>query len=256
MAGLSRHGTLLAGLLLLACSDAATRSIDEGNRLARSGKLDAAAERFEEAARLDPGPRARVLLGNVRWAQGKAEQAREAWAEALKVAPEQPDALLGTARADLAAGQTAKAAETAGAVIERHPERADARLVRAAARLAGQQQLDEALTDVDAALTGRGEELEALYLKGCVLIALKRYADAQAAFSALSERAPRSALSAYGEARLAAAQSRRADVKVYLLEAKSALGDHFEPDRVALDPAFDFVRDDPDLALPAADGGP
>jgi hypothetical protein len=101
-----------------------------------------------------------------------------------------------------------------------------------------------------------GGDSDALYVKGCVLIALKRYADAQAAFTTLEQRHPRSPFSAYGQARLAAAQNHKTDLKAYLFDAKSELGEGFEPSRVALDPAFDFVRDDPDLALPARDGGP
>ncbi len=253
MRGLFRP--VLLALVALACSDAATRAIDEGNRLARAGKLDQAAQRFEEAARLDPGPRPRVLLGNVRWAQRRSDEAQKAFQEVLGAVPDQPDALVGAARVELYGGQPAEAVKTVGPVIDRFPARADAHLVRAAGRLAQMQDLDQGLQDVEVALQSASSEAEALYLKGCLLIALKRFGDAQATFDALSARAPKSALSAYGQARLAAAQSRRTDVKLHLLEARTALGEAFDPARVALDPAFDFVREDPDLALPQSDGG-
>jgi tetratricopeptide (TPR) repeat protein len=247
----------LLALLFLGCTDAVTRKIDEGNRLAKAGKLDDAAGAFEAAAKL-PGQsvRARVLLGNVRWAQGKRADAKLAWLDALAVGPTEPDARIAVARAELFDGDAKAAAESADQVLQQLPSRADARLVRAAARLALSKELDGALEDLEVALLDpRGVDSDALYLKGCVLIALKRYSDAQAAFSTLEQRHPRSALSAYGQARLAAAQNHKTDLKAYLFDARSELGDRFEPGKVALDPAFDFVRDDPEFALERRDAG-
>lgn len=245
-------------VLLCACTDAATRKIDEGNRLAKQGKLDDAAKSFESAAKLGQPVRAEVLLGNVRWAQGRRADARAAYASALDAGPAEADALVGYAKSQLADGDAKGAVQTATEVLTQTPNRADARLVRAAARLAAQQDLDGALEDADAALTTArpAADSDALYVKGCVLIALKRYSDAQAAFSTLEQHHPRSPLSAYGQARLAAAQNHKTDLKAYLFDAKSELGEGFNPARVALDPAFDFVREDPDLALPGRDGGP
>lgn len=245
-------------VLLVGCTDAATRKIDEGNRLAKAGKLDDAAKSFETAATLGHPVRAQVLLGNVRWAQGRRADARAAYASALDAGPSEADALVGYAKSQLADGDAKGAALSATTVLTQTPGRADARLVRAAARLASQQDLDAALEDADAALSAAGPpgDSDALYVKGCVLIALKRYADAQAAFSSLEQRHPRSPLSAYGQARLAAAQNHKTDLKAYLFDAKNELGEGFDPARVALDPAFDFVRDDPDLSFPGRDGGP
>ncbi len=252
-------GRKLAGclVLVLGCTDAATRKIDEGNRLAKAGQLDEAAARFEAAAKLGQPVRAEVLLGNVRWAQGRRAEAKAAYVEALDAGPNEPDALVAFAKSQLLEGDPRGASASASQALEQHPGRADAHLVRAAARLAQQQELEAALEDAEAALSGPrpANDTDALYVKGCVLIALKRYADAQSAFSTLEQRHPRSPLSAYGQARLAAAQNHKTDLKAYLSDARNELGDGFDPARVALDPAFDFVRDDPDLALPGRDGG-
>jgi tetratricopeptide (TPR) repeat protein len=244
-----QHTPLL--LLGVACADPGAAAIARGNRAAFDGRLDDAVVSFQQACTEAPGlPRAHALLGNAFWAEGKVEPAQGAWLAALKLDPVQPDALLGLARIDLRHSDAAAAIERLSGGVQKAPARADLRVARALAllRRGADADLKIALEDSALALKAAGKDPDVLYTRGSVLTAAHLFDEAQAVLDTLEREDPRSALGPYGLARLAAAQSRKTDVMLHLRAARTASGSSWQPAVVVADPAFAFLKDDPDFA--------
>lgn len=239
------HAPLL--LLSLGCAEPGSGAINKGNRAALEGRYDEAVGSFQQACTQAPElARAQALLGNAQWAAGKPAEAQAAWAKALELDPGQLDAALGLARVEV---DSSRAIERLGAALTRSPARADLRTARALALLRRNGEGDLARADEDSQMAIRSapKDPDVLYTRGSVLIAARRFNEAQSTLDALERVAPRSALGPYGLARLAAAQSRKTDVMLHLRAARATAGKAWQPAPVAADPAFAFLKDDPDF---------
>lgn len=220
----------------------------EGNAAARAGQLEEARKAFAAAVEADPSSaRARTLLGNALFQLGKVDEARAAWGAALERDAASADAVAGLARLDSESGDAGAALTRLGTLGA--SDGPTVRLERARALLLRGLDADaaQALVETEAVLAKEPASPEGQYLRGCALVVLKRYADAQGAFEALQRAAPRSPLGPYGLARLAAAQSRVTDTLLYLAAARTAAGPAWKAERVAADPAFAFVSGAPEF---------
>jgi tetratricopeptide (TPR) repeat protein len=243
-----KHAMLL--LLSVGCAEPGASSIGKGNRAARDGHFEEAVAAFQQACTEAPQlARAHALLGNALWASGKSPEALAAWSQALKLDPGQLDAALGLARHDLQTGATAAAIDRLDGALLRAPSRSDLRTARALALIRRNAEGDvaKANEDSEAAFRASPKDPDVLYTRGSVLIAAHRFNEAQSTLDALERASPRSPLAPYGLARLAAAQSRKTDVMLHLRAARSAAGSTWQPEPVAADPAFAFLKDDPDF---------
>lgn len=237
-------------LLTMGCADPGLGSIARGNRAARDGHYDEAIAAYQQACTEAPQlARAHALYGNALWAAGRGPEALEAWSRAAGLDATQLDAALGLARGDLQAGDAGAAIDRLSGALGRAPSRADLHTARALAyvRRNGEGDVTRATEDVEAAFRATPKDLDVLYTRGSVMIAAHRFNEAQSALDALERAAPRSALASYGFARLAAAQSRKTDVMLHLRAARAAAGANWQPAPVAADPAFAFLKDDPDF---------
>jgi tetratricopeptide (TPR) repeat protein len=240
---------VLLGALVLglgpACQGDAEAALARGNAAARDGRLDEARARFAEAIAAQPrGARAHALAGNAAHALGRGAEAAAAWARALELEPGQPMAALGLAQLALEAGDAGACLDRLSAV----PAAEAARLTRARALLLRGAAGDAAtvLSELEGATSP-----DAAFLRASALLALGRFADAQAAFEALALRAP--ALGSYGLARVAATQGRATDALLHLTAARRAAGAAWRPASVAADPAFDFLSDNGDFRALTSD---
>ena len=244
-----KHAFLL--LLSFSCAEPGSASISRGNRAALEGRLDEAVTAYQQACAEAPGlARAHALLGNALWAQDKPAEAQVAWQDAIQRDPEQLDAALGLARLEQLHGTPGLAIDRLGAALKKSPRRADfhAALALALVQRAAEGDLPLALEESDQAARGAPKNPDVLYTRGAVLTAAHRFNEAQATLDTLERLDPRSSLAPYGLARLAAAQARKTDVMLHLRAARSAAGAAWTKEPVLADPAFAFLRDDPDFA--------
>lgn len=253
---------VLASLLLLAgCTEAGQTEIARGNVLASQGKLDAAAEAYRAAARAAPTQaRPRELLGHVLFDQKRFAEARAAYEEAIQLGGAAAvEAKLGLARVHAEENRLEPAMEILGEVIAAQPQNVYARLSRAhlAMRRGAQGDAQAAAKDAELAIQDTAEAMRVdpknpsvLYTRGCAFLTAGRPDAAEEAFRLLEEAHPRSPLSAYGKARVAAARNDRAQVLTQLRQARErAQGSpgSWKPEEVRDDPAFRFLKDDPEF---------
>jgi tetratricopeptide (TPR) repeat protein len=242
-----RAGAVIAVMILAGCSAPGDAEIAEGNRLAAQGRLDDAAASFRVAASKTKTARSRELLGATLHTLGKLDEARAAWLEAVQLEPESSaEAQLGLSRIDSENGDQVAALDRLDRLLQRQPRRSDARLVRAVVYLRrnGDGDVDRALDDTEMALKALPQSADAMYARGNALLAANKKDEARAMF----ERMPRGYESAWGQARVAAAQQRHTDVIVHLREAKAAADAGWVPQRVREDPAFRYLWDDPEFS--------
>jgi hypothetical protein len=221
--------------------------MQKGDAAALQSKWPEARDAFAEAVKVAPqSAPAHAKLGVAAWEAGDRPLALKEWAEALSLDALNAVALEGQARASLEAGDAGGAVTSLDKVIN---PTGGLRLTLARALLSRGQEGDvvRALELAKAALTETPTDPETQYVLGSAQIALKRYADAQATLDGLQRQHPRSALGGYGLARLAAAQSRQTDALLYLGEAKNAAGSSWNSERVAADPAFAFLAQTPEF---------
>lgn len=244
---MARAGALIA-MLFAGCSTPGDAEISEGNRLASLGQFDDAAVSYRAACGKSQRARPRELLGMVLHAAGHADEARTAWLEALALEPDAPDAQLGLARLDSERGDHAAALDRLDRLVQRQPNRLDARLQRAVVLLGrnAEGDVDRALADSELAVRSAPREPDAIYVRANALLAAKRLDEASKLFEGLKLQRP--VLSAWGRARVAAAQSRRLDVIVHLREAREAADAGWVSSRVREDPAFRYLWEDPEFS--------
>ncbi len=239
----------------MGCADPGLGAISKGNRAARDGRYDEAIAAYAQACTEAPQlARAHALHGNALWAAGRTDDALVAWQKASALDATEPDATLGLARGALRAGDAGAAIDRLTSALAKAPGRADLHTARALAyvRRNADGDVTRATEDVEAAFRVTPKDLDVLYTRGSVMIAAKRFNDAQSALDALERAAPKSALASYGFARLAAAQSRKTDVMLHLRAARLASGAAWQPAPVTADPAFAFLKDDPDFVREVA----
>ena len=237
-------------LIAVACAEPGADSIARGNRAALEGRFEEAVAAFQQACAEAPKrARARALLGNALWADGKKPEALVAWQDALKLEPSELDAVLGLARIELQRGDATAAIDRLTKGLEGGSKRPDLRagLALAFVQRNSEGDLTRALGDSEQALRTAPKDPDVLYTRGSVLTAAHRFEEAQNTLDRLERDHPTSALAPYGLARLAAAQGRKTDVMLHLRAARTVAGTHWEPQPVAADPAFAFLKDDPDF---------
>jgi Tfp pilus assembly protein PilF len=214
------------------------------------GDLDVAQQEFRAVLATEPKylP-ARLSLAEVLFKSGQEENAAKAYAAVLEIDATNPEASIGLARIELQRGEATQAIERLGNALEKGPGRPDLRaeLALAFVQRNADGDLTRALADSDRALKAAPKDPDVLYTRGSVLTAAHKFEDAQAALDQLERASPRSALAPYGLARLAAAQGRKTDVMLHLRAARAASGALWQPEPVAADPAFAFLKEDPDF---------
>lgn len=245
---------VVTSLAMTACAEPGQTALARGNHLASQNKLAQAADAYRQAAQAVPGKaRPRELLGHVLFDQQKWPEARAAYEEALKAEPALAlEAEIGLARLDTEQGNLPQAFERLGKVLEKAPDNLYARLSRAnlAMRRAGEQDARLALDDTAAALVVDPGNVAVLYTRGCAFIAERDLVQAKQTFDLLALAGPKSPLAAYGMARAAGAANDRTEVIHNLREARArakGLPGAWKPDQVRQDPAFGFMKDDPDF---------
>lgn len=113
-------------------ADEAHRIVDAGVALMKQGQLDAALQRFADAARLAPTlGRPRLAVGNVHLARGDVEGAVAAYESALQIQPHYPGAHFNIGRAHLSQGRLDLARAAFERAIAQDPRFVDARIARA-----------------------------------------------------------------------------------------------------------------------------
>jgi tetratricopeptide (TPR) repeat protein len=234
--------------MLAACTSPGQTELAEGNQLARAGKLDEAANAYRAAADRSHRARPLELLGMVQHQLGHTDAAREVWLEAVQLEPDAADAQLGLARIDSERGDQPAALDRLDRLVQRQPGAASARIERAVVLLKrnAEGDVERALADTDLALRASPHSTDALYVRGTALIAAKRLDDARKQFEGLKASQP--FLSAWGQARIAAAESRNIDVIVHLREAREASDGGWASARVREDPAFSYLWEDPEFS--------
>jgi tetratricopeptide (TPR) repeat protein len=247
---MARCAALFLAVLSTGCSSPGEAELQAGNRLASAGDLTLAIEAYRAACqKASQKARPRELLGGALHAAGRSTEARATWLEAVQLEPNNSsDAQLGLARIDVEGGDPAAALDRLDRLLQRDPRRADARLVRAQAYLkrAKEEDVARALEDTELALKGLPHDPDALYVRGSALLAARKLDEARAVFEGLKSARP--ALWAWGQARLAAAQSRNIDVIVHLRAAREAMDAGWVSARVREDPAFRYLWDDPEFS--------
>lgn len=243
-----RGRAFLCGLALLvlgalSCQSKAERSMQQGHLHAQKRQWAEARTAYLGAAKESAQPaHAEALAGLASLELGELDPAAEAFTRALSSDPTEVMAKYGQA-------QVALERHDAGAALEwlETATGATASILKARALLArgGAADPTAALSEAQAALTADANSTEARYLEGSALLALTRYAEAQASFEALEKTSRTSPLGPYGLARLAAAQQRPTDVFLYLKAARTASGEAWKPQVVAADPAFAFLVGSP-----------
>lgn len=234
-------------LALTACQSAFDTFMQKGDAAAHQGKWPDARDAFAEAVKVNPqSAPAHAKLGVAAWLAADRPLALKEWGEAVALEPTNAIALEGLGRASLEVGD-------AGAVVSSLDKVANPTgtlrltLVRALLARGADGDAVRALELAKAALTETPGDAEVQYALGSAQIALKKYADAQATLDELQRQHPKSSLGSYGLARLAAAQSRQTDTLLHLKEAKDVSGSSWNSDRVAADPAFVFLAATPEF---------
>ena len=209
--------------LAASCAAPSERAIERGNAAARANQLEEAREAYAEAVSRDPTARSHLLLGNALMSLGKRDEAIGQWQ-------------LGDAREALAAD-----------ALERGDPSSALAWVDATRSLAGRALKARALLalgrgdDALAVLEGIDAIGETAYVKGCALLAVRRFDEARGAFDSLVRASSKSPLGPYGLARLAASQERAAGALLYLKAARAAAGPSWNPKAVERDAAFEFL---------------
>lgn len=230
-------------LVASGCPSSSERHLEEGHRQARDARWKQALTAYQKAAAADPkSARALSLCGLANLRLGERDAAAQAFTGALAIDPAEASAHIGL-------GGLALEARDAGAALawlDAMPQ-PEAAVVRGRALLlrGSEQDAEAALAEARAALTALPASVEARYLEGSALLALSRYAEAQASFEALERSARDSPFGPYGLARVAAAQQRSTDVLLYLKAARAAARESWQAPDVAADPAFAFLVGSP-----------
>jgi tetratricopeptide (TPR) repeat protein len=226
-----------------ACPGSAERHLQAGHQHARKQAWQKAVEAYEAAAAADATcARCLSLAGLANQRLGRPEAAADAFSRALAIDRAEAGAHVGLGALAVEAADAGAALTWLEAVTT--PE---AEVVRGRALLlrGGPGDADAALTSARAALAALPASVEARYLEGSALLALTRYAEAQASFETLERTARDSPFGPYGLARVAAAQQRSTDVLLYLKAARAAAPQAWQARAVAADPAFAFLAGSP-----------
>ncbi len=208
---------------------------------ARAARWDDARSQWAQATALAPlSATARAKLGIALWNLGRKDEAAAAWNEALTLDEHARAAIEGLTRIDLENAD-------AGAALTRLSRLSDPSPVLYAAALLARGSNDDAKAALEAVQRAAPNDPEAHYLLGSAQIALHQFREAQATLEELGTIQPKSPLSAYGLARLAAAQNKQADALFHLSIAKKVARTHWDARRVASDPAFQFLSGLPEF---------
>ncbi len=244
---------LVPGPLLSGCTEAGAAELSRGHVLAARRQYGEALEAYRAAAEARPrSARPRELLGHLLYRQGKPAEARAAYEDALRVEPRGAvEAEIGLARLEADAGQLDGALERLGGVLQRQPGNLHALLSRANLGLRRGREADVALALDDTAralaLDARSESV--LFARAQALLAARRLDEAAQGYALLHKAHPRSALAAYGEARLAAVRGDKTAALERLGQARQRARESgtWRADEAKADPAFQAFKDDPEF---------
>lgn len=232
---------------LAACESA---QVNAGHAAAARGDWRAAVEHFAAAVKNDPSqPSVWTFLGHAKLSAGDLMGAEEAYRKALSLDAAFVPAQIGLVRGKVQRQDWADALSLLVPLLDAPQPSAEALTLQALAALGRGEPADAALAEaaIGRALTLRPDDAGLRYLRGCVLIATKRYDEAQSVFDQLEQRPADAMWGVWGQARLAAAQSRKADVLLHLRRAQALKGRTADPRRLLQDPAFTFMKEDPDF---------
>lgn len=244
-------------LLLVApgCQEQGQTEIARGNILASRGQVDEAAAAYRAAA--DRAPRdatPRLLLGNLLADHGRADEARAAFEDALRVDPKALEAKLGLARLHVARGEIDPAIALLSEVIDADQGNLYALLSRAqlSLRRGGPTDVERALQDTARAMMVDERNASVLYTRGLAFLAAGKPDEASEAFRLLGKAHPRSPLSSYGLAKVAASRGDLDGALAALKESREKAGGMgptaWKPEEVRQDPSFVRLREHPQFS--------
>jgi Flp pilus assembly protein TadD len=243
-----RRSLVLALVLVCAACDSAR--VNDGHSAAAAGKWREAAEHFVAAVKEEPN-RAQlwVFLGHARLGAGDPNAAREAYQKARSLDPSLVPAQLGLARVAVSNQEWSVSLDLLAPLVKGPSPDPEALTLMAMTALGngGPVNLSLALRMVDRALAVHPDDPSLRYLKGCALVAARRYDEAQRVFDQLEQRSGQEIWGVWGQARLAAAQGRKADVLLHVRRAGALKASTFDTAKLLQDPAFTFMKDDPDF---------
>lgn len=144
---------------------------------------------------------AEIVRGNIYLGLGKPAEAKAAFSQALKLAPDAPLALVGLAKIAFGEKDLDGAAKLVNQAVEKNPNSLEA-LHAKADLLRAQGKNDEALAAYDAALKLKPDSIQSLTSKANLDIAMRRFDDARIQVDAAKKVAPAAPLVNYTAALL------------------------------------------------------
>jgi tetratricopeptide (TPR) repeat protein len=258
MAFVRRHMILIFSVAQIAggiaCNESGQVEIARGNALASRNDLDGALRAYEAAAKAAPKrARPHELIGHVFFDQRRFDEAEKAYRDAIAIDPDGAlEARIGLARVEAEQGKIDPSIEQLNAILAKRPKNLYALLSRAnlLIRRGRPGDTEQAIVDTATAMAIDASNSSVLYTRGNAFLAAGQLDKAEEAFRLLAGAHPNSALSAYGEARLASARKNRGIVLERLREAKkkaSAVAGAWHPNEVRTDSAFQWLKDDPEF---------
>jgi tetratricopeptide (TPR) repeat protein len=184
-----------------------------GHALLKANRLVEAFAAYEQADSFGAGAVAKNGRAEVLKAQGRLDEALEAFNAVIEQHPEDVFAKNGRAEVLKAQGRLDEALEAFNAVIEQHPEDVVAKSGRAEV-LKAQGRLDEALEAFSAVIEQHPEDVGAKNGRAEVLKAQGRLDEALEAFNAVIERHPEDVFAETGRAEVLKAQGRLEDALI------------------------------------------
>lgn len=252
---------LIGSALCVGCTQPGQVEIARGNVLASRRDFQGAIGAYRAAGRAAPNQaHPREVLGHLFFDLGRAEDARAAYEEAVRVDPSGAlEARLGLARLESQAGDFDRAARRLTEVLEEQPKNLYALLSRASVqlRLGTPASIEGALSDTARAMAIDEKNAAVLYLRGSSFLAADKAHEAQQAFELLEKKHPQLPLAWYGYARVASARGDKAGAVRHLRIARaktSQRAEDWKSGDVLSDPLLGWLREDPEFT--AAIGAP
>lgn len=164
-----------------------------GVALERSGNLAAAAERYRQAAKLDPSKwEYKIALARSLLADKHAVEAEPEFRQALAIRPDDPSAQLGLAQSLISQQKLPEAVEALNAYLKSAPDDVETR-VQLASVYADMEHFDEAVKELERVPAGASSSPEMDGLRVDLLLRGKHYAESVEPLRRLVARAPNDA---------------------------------------------------------------
>jgi putative PEP-CTERM system TPR-repeat lipoprotein len=183
-----------------------------------------ALDALSAAGKLDD-PNAEIVRGNIYMSLGKANEAKDSFSAALKLAPDAPLALVGLAKIAYAQKDVDGAAKLVDQAVTKNPNSLEA-LHAKADLLRAQGKNEEALAAYDAAIKVRPDSIVSRTSKANLDIAMRRFDDARVQVDEAKKTAPNAPLVNYTEALLDFSQNKFGPAQDAIQQVLKVAPDH------------------------------